>query len=60
MPAAPSSLTQRSAPYVITVKRNQPGLHTQLAALLWRQVPVAALRHHAPRPGRPLQTIMNC
>jgi predicted transposase YbfD/YdcC len=26
---------------VITVKGNQPGLHAQLAALPWRQVPVA-------------------
>ena len=53
MPAAPSSLTQRGAHYVITVKANQPGLHAQLAALLWRQVPVAALRHHAPPTRQP-------
>lgn len=32
---------QRSAHYLLTVKRNQPGLHAQLAALPWRQVPVA-------------------
>ncbi len=32
---------QRGAHYLITVKRNQPGLHAQLAALPWRQVPVA-------------------
>ena len=34
-------VTRRRAHYVITVKRNQPGLHAQLAALPWRQVPVA-------------------
>jgi hypothetical protein len=26
---------------VITIKRNQPGLHAQLAAVPWRDVPVA-------------------
>jgi predicted transposase YbfD/YdcC len=31
---------QRGAHYLITVKRNQPGLHAQLAALRWRQVPI--------------------
>ena len=34
-------VTQRQAHYLITVKRSQPGLHAQLAALPWRQVPVA-------------------
>jgi predicted transposase YbfD/YdcC len=34
-------LARRGAHYVITVKRNQPGLHAQLAALPWRDVPVA-------------------
>jgi predicted transposase YbfD/YdcC len=34
-------LARRGAQYVITVKGNQPGLHAQLAALPWRQVPVA-------------------
>ena len=34
-------LTGRGAHYVLTVKRNQPGLFAQLAALPWRQVPVA-------------------
>jgi predicted transposase YbfD/YdcC len=34
-------LARRGAHYVITVKRNQPGLHTQLATLPWRDVPVA-------------------
>jgi predicted transposase YbfD/YdcC len=32
---------QRAAHYVVTVKRNQPGLHAQLAALPWRDVPLA-------------------
>jgi predicted transposase YbfD/YdcC len=32
---------QRGAHYLITIKRNQPGLHAQLAALPWRHVPVA-------------------
>jgi predicted transposase YbfD/YdcC len=34
-------LAGRGAHYLLTVKRNQPGLHDQLAALPWRQVPVA-------------------
>jgi predicted transposase YbfD/YdcC len=34
-------VTECGAHYLITVKRNQPGLHAQLAALPWRQVPVA-------------------
>jgi predicted transposase YbfD/YdcC len=34
-------LAGRGAHYVLTVKRNQPGLFAQLAALPWRQVPLA-------------------
>jgi len=34
-------LAERGAHYLLIVKRNQPGLHAQLAALPWRQVPVA-------------------
>jgi len=34
-------VAHRGAHYLITVKRNQPGLHAQLAALPWRQIPVA-------------------
>jgi predicted transposase YbfD/YdcC len=34
-------LAGRGAHYLLIVKRNQPGLHTQLAALPWRDVPVA-------------------
>ncbi len=32
---------RRGAHYVLTVKRNQPHLHTLLTALPWREVPVA-------------------
>lgn len=32
---------QRDAHYLLTVKRNQPSLHAQLAALPWRDIPVA-------------------
>jgi predicted transposase YbfD/YdcC len=34
-------LAGRGAHYVFTIKRNQPALFAQLAALPWRQVPVA-------------------
>jgi predicted transposase YbfD/YdcC len=34
-------VAQRGGHYLITVKRNQPALHAQLAALPWRQVPIA-------------------
>ena len=34
-------LAGRGAHYLFTVKRNQPGLHAQLASRPWRQVPVA-------------------
>ena len=41
-PARPRHLPGRARrAYLFTVKRNQPGLHAQLAALPWRQVPVA-------------------
>ncbi len=39
---------QRGAHYLITVKGNQPGLRAQLAALPWRQIPVA---HDAREKG---------
>jgi predicted transposase YbfD/YdcC len=32
---------QRGAHYVLTVKRNQPHLHALLAALPWREIPIA-------------------
>src|SRR5215831_15131438 len=34
-------LHRRGARYLLIVKRNQPGLHARLAALPWRDVPVA-------------------
>jgi predicted transposase YbfD/YdcC len=37
-------VARRGAHYLLTVKRNQPTLHAQLAALPWRQVPVADRR----------------
>ena len=51
-------LARRGAHYVITVKRNQPGLHAQLAALPWRDVPVAydkRERGHGRRERRTLK-----
>jgi predicted transposase YbfD/YdcC len=37
-------LAGRGAHYLLIVKRNQPGLHAQLAALPWRHVPTAYTR----------------
>jgi predicted transposase YbfD/YdcC len=34
-------LAGRGAHFVLTVKRNQPGLFAQLASLPWRQIPIA-------------------
>jgi predicted transposase YbfD/YdcC len=51
-------LARRGAHYVITVKRNQPGLYAQLAALPWREVPVAytkAERGHGRTERRTLK-----
>jgi predicted transposase YbfD/YdcC len=51
-------LARRGAHYVITVKRNQPGLHAQLAALPWRDVPAAydkRERGHGRRERRTLK-----
>jgi DDE_Tnp_1-associated/Transposase DDE domain len=39
-------VAQRGAHYLITIKRNQPGLHAQLAGLPWRQ---------SPSPARPVR-----
>ena len=44
----PATWSPSGAHYLITVKRNQPSLHAQLAALPWRQVPVA---HQAREKG---------
>ena len=49
-------LHRRGARYLLIVKRNQPGLHAQLAALPWRDVPVAytrAERGHGRTSGAP-------
>ena len=51
-------LARRGAHYVITVKGNQPSLHAQLAALPWRDVPVAydqRQRGHGRRERRILK-----
>ena len=48
MPCTPSTVTPTTSPgrgahYLHTVKRNQPGLHRQLAALPWAEVPAGHL-----------------
>ena len=51
-------LAGRGAHFLLTVKRNQPGLFAQLAALPWRQVPVAdqtAERGHGRAERRTLK-----
>jgi predicted transposase YbfD/YdcC len=51
-------LARRGAHYVITVKRNQPGLHARLAALPWRDVRAAydkRERGHGRRERRTLK-----
>ena len=59
-PSAPTPryLARRGAHYLLIVKRNQPGLHAQLAALPWRDVPVAytkAERGHGRTERRTLK-----
>jgi predicted transposase YbfD/YdcC len=44
-------VTDKKAHYILVVKRNQPGLHAQLARLPWKSVPVAA-RHRDRGHGR--------
>jgi predicted transposase YbfD/YdcC len=51
-------LARRGAHYLLIVKRNQPSLHTQLAALPWRDVPKAydkAERGHGRTERRTLK-----
>ncbi len=51
-------LARRGAHYLLTVKRNQPGLHAQLTALPWHDVPVAytkAERGHGRTERRTLK-----
>jgi predicted transposase YbfD/YdcC len=53
-------VTQKQAHYILVVKRNQPGLHTQLAKLPWRSVPVAARqrdRGHGRQEDRALKVV---
>ena len=53
-------LIGRGAHYVLTVKRNQPGLHRQLAALPWAQVPavdVARGKGHGRAQSRTLKLV---
>jgi predicted transposase YbfD/YdcC len=46
-------LARRGAHYLLIVKRNQPSLHAQLAALSWRDVPKAYDKaEHGARPHR--------
>ena len=44
-------VADKKAHYILVVKRNQPGLHAQLAKLPWKSVPVAA-RHRGRGHGR--------
>jgi predicted transposase YbfD/YdcC len=51
-------LHRRGAHYLLIIKRNQPSLHAQLAALPWRDVPVAydkAERGHGRHERRTLK-----
>jgi predicted transposase YbfD/YdcC len=51
-------LARRGAHYILTVKGNQPGLHAQLKALPWREVPVTSDtrdRSHGRREHRTLK-----
>jgi predicted transposase YbfD/YdcC len=53
-------LTTRGAHWILTVKRNQPALHRQLAGLPWRKVSVADRagdRGHGRREIRTLQVV---
>ncbi|QSB14172.1 ISAs1 family transposase [Natronosporangium hydrolyticum] len=53
-------LAERGAHWILTVKANQPSLHTQLAALPWRAVPQATRdegRGHGRREIRTLKAL---
>ena len=53
-------LADRGAHWILTVKRNQPALHTQLAGLPWRAVPDATRcdnRGHGRREIRTLKIL---
>jgi predicted transposase YbfD/YdcC len=54
-------LHRRGAHYILTVKGNQPGLHAQLAALPWKDIPVAEQtrdRGHGRAESRTLKITM--
>jgi len=50
-------LHRRGAGYILTVKANQPALHTQLAALPWAQIPVAYQDHNTGHGRRETRTL---
>jgi hypothetical protein len=52
-----SQVRTASGPRVMATLRN---LALTILRLTGHASIAAALRHHARRPGRPLQTIMNC
>jgi predicted transposase YbfD/YdcC len=53
-------VTERGAHYLLTVKRNQPTLHTQLVSLPWTDIPVTDIQHdraHGREEKRTLKTV---
>ena len=53
-------VTERGAHYLLTVKRNQPTLHRQLAALPWAEVPITDIqndRAHGREERRTLKVV---
>jgi predicted transposase YbfD/YdcC len=53
-------VTERGAHYLLTVKRNQPTLHRQLAALPWANVPITDIqndRAHGREERRTLKVV---
>jgi predicted transposase YbfD/YdcC len=53
-------VTSKKAHYILVVKRNQPGLHAQLAKLPWKSVPAAARqrgRGHGRQEDRALKVV---
>jgi hypothetical protein len=41
--ATAQAIRDRDGHYVLTVKRNQPGLHTRVKSLPWKDIPVPAV-----------------
>jgi len=53
-------VTERGAHYLLTVKRNQPTLHTQLVSLPWADVPITDTQHdraHGREEKRTLKVV---